>query len=294
MALNLRLSLLVVLPFLAACGPKFDGPSEKDIADFLVMQLDDGIAVEGVDIVAAQNVGDQIEPVYRTRSNVELVLEQDFAELVEYVGEQPVVKITVPKGTSVPAQLFTRAEPIGESWDLSMEKIDIRKIKGGPLSNFDDYVIEGSKDEAAARVAQKEMEKQAEREILAARDNARKSFFGTWKTSRPVMGPRGVWQSNGDPLTVEVNFKPGTDGAGTGTMTLKNINKKSDSATGAITYVIEEGEQRAVISVSQNIALPSGDSWITAPSTWYLYSGGRLELSNDKRWNIDLSLPGGV
>lgn len=276
--------------FLIGCGESVEGPGEDDLARFLEMEMDQGISVDDIDIVAAQNVGDEIEPVYRTRANVDFIRDEDFGEQVGFVDGKSVVKITSRAGEEIPAVLFTRSVPIGEDWKVEMEKVDIASKRGVPLSSFEDYVLEGSAEEKAARVAEKKKMADAESKLKAEQEAAVAAYAGTWSSGKPVSRPGGApWSNGNEPLAISLKLNAAKDNAGTGTMTLRSLSNASNSTTGQITYSVSLTDGRASIVVPQDIRV--GNSWVTAGNVWYLYPNGVLELSQNTGWRTELNPP---
>lgn len=152
---------------LAACGSSVDGPGEGDIRDAIAIDLPPGIEIADLEVKVAQNKGDEIEPQWRTRSDVEFRLTEDFVQRVGNADGKAVVKVMKESGETISGVVYTMAEPIGEDWKIDIERVQMPDIRGRAASNFDDYVIENSDDHKAAIEADKAAEKEAEEEARA-------------------------------------------------------------------------------------------------------------------------------
>ncbi len=77
---------------LCACGSNIPGPNSDAIDSSLAMDLPAGVAIDDIDVEVAENVGSEVEPIYRTRSNVVLTLMEDFYEREGTVNDKAIVK----------------------------------------------------------------------------------------------------------------------------------------------------------------------------------------------------------
>ncbi|PKP95156.1 MAG: hypothetical protein CVT75_03110 [Alphaproteobacteria bacterium HGW-Alphaproteobacteria-14] len=275
---------------LSSCGPSFDGPQPKDIDQFLEMELPEGIDAQDLEIQAVQNVGDEIEPIYRSRVKVNLVLEEDFATVDDYVGERPVIKITKKKGTEIPAIIFTRSEPLGSNdWKVETEKLQFKSFEGNPVSTFENPIIKGSAEEKTAIEAAKKQAAEEEREEKAKVSAAQKAFVGNWKASQPLMSYGSVYSSNGVQVGISFNLGPNTDGFGKGTGLVYDFNKPSVAARSDVTYTVNDDGSLATVtflSRAQHEAVP----WYVSEDTNFnLTSDGNVTVGGYGRWSIKLS-----
>ncbi|MET4132584.1 hypothetical protein ABIE62_001719 [Porphyrobacter sp. MBR-155] len=275
---------------LSSCGPSFEGPQSEDIDQFLEMELPEGIDAQDIEIQASQNVGDEIEPIYRSRVKMNLVLEEDFAEVVDYVGERPVIKITKQKGTEIPAILFTRGEPIGsDDWKVEREKLEFKFFDGNPVSAFENPIIKGSSEEKTAVEAAKKQAAEEEREEKAKIAAAQKAFVGNWKASQPLMTYGSVYSSNGVQVGISFNLGPNTDGFGKGTGSVYDFNKPSVAARSDVTYTVNDDGSLATVtflSRAQHEAVPW---YISQDTSFNLTSDGNVTVGGYGRWSIKLS-----
>ena len=271
---------------LAACGPSVEGPGENDIAEFLEMELPEGVDVENIEIVAAQNVGDEIEPVYRTRTKITLELEEDYAERVDTIGDRPVVKVVAEAGTEYEGILFTRGEPIGDSdWSVEQERLQIRSMKGRPLSSFDNYVIEGSAEEKTAREEAKREEAAAEKRAAEELTAARKSFTGNWTASQPLTRNGSVYSSRGQQIGISFNLGANEDGFGKGTATLFDFGNPAISAQVPVNYVVDGSGRFAQVTFLERAAHDDIRTSIGSGTVYRLNPDGS---ANNGRWGIKL------
>lgn len=275
---------------LSSCGPSFEGPQSEDIDQFLEMELPEGYDAQDIEIQAAQNVGDEIEPIYRTRTKMNLVLEEDFAEVVDYVGERPVVKITKEKGTEIPAILFTRGEPIGsDDWKVQSERLNYKRFGGVALSSIENPIIKGSSEEKTAVEAAKKQAAEEEREEKAKIAAAQKAFVGNWKASQPLMTYGSVYSSNGVQVGISFNLGPNNDGFGKGTGSVYDFNKPSVAARSDVTYTVNDDGSLArvtFLSRAQHEAVPW---YISQDTSFNLTSDGNVTVGGYGRWSIKLS-----
>lgn len=271
---------------LSACGKSFEGPDEGDISGFLEMELDEGIDAEDIEIVAAQNVGDEIEPVYRTRANLDLVLEEDFAEMVDRIGDRPVVKVVAEKGTEYPAVLFTRSEPIGdEDWNVRIEKLQVRNRKGRPLSSFTDYIVEGSADEKQAIEDEKREAADAEKKAAERLAAARRGFAGSWKATQPLKRSGSVYSQNGQQIGVSFDLKPGEDGFGRGTGRVYDFADPSVFAQSDVTYTVDDSGDFATVTFLSRAQHDELRFYVTEGTNFKLTDDGKADINNG-RWSI--------
>lgn len=275
---------------LSSCGPSFDGPQTDDIDQFLEMELPEGIDAQDIEIQAAQNVGDEIEPVFRTRSKLSLVLEEDYAERVDTIDDRPVIKITKKKGTELPAILFTRSEPIGDDdWNIENERLEWKLVKGSPVSLYDEPILEGSEEEKAAREAAKKKAAEEEREQQAKFAAAQKAFVGNWKASQPLMNYGSVYSRGGTQIGISFDLGPNSDGFGKGTGRVYDFNKPSVRAQSDVTYTVNENGSLATVtflSRARNDDLPW---YITEGTNFSLNSEGNVSIGGSRRWTIKMS-----
>lgn len=275
---------------LSSCGPSVDGPQSSDIDGFLEMELPEGIDADAIEIQAAQNVGDEIEPAYRTRAKLTLELEEDYAERVDRIGDRPVIKITREKGTQLPAVLFTRSEPIGDDdWSIELERLEWKRIDGSPVSMFEDPIIEGSEEEKQAREAAKKEAAEEERKQKAEIAAAQKAFVGNWKASQPLKSRGSVYVSRGKQIGMSFNLGPNTDGFGKGTGRVYDFNNPQVEAKNDITYTVSEDGQKATVTFLDRTQHPDLPWYISANSNFTLNQQGEVSTGRRDRWTIKMS-----
>ncbi len=281
-----RVTFVAVMSMaLCACGKSFDGPDEGDLGDFLEMELDEGIEAEDIEIIAAQNVGDEIEPIYRTRANLDLVLEEDFVERVDEIGDRPVVKVVAEEGTEYPAVLFTRSEPIGEDWTVRIEKLQVRNRKGRPLSSFSDYLIEGSDEEKQALEAQKREDAEAEKQAAERLAAARRGFAAKWTASQPLKRRGSVYSRRGQQIGVSFDLKPGEDGFGRGTGRVYDFADPSVFAQSDVTYTVDDSGDFATVTFLARAQHDELGFYVTEGTNFKLTDDGKADIGNG-RWSI--------
>lgn len=270
---------------LCACGKSFEGPDEGDLAGFLEMDLPEGYEADDIEIVAAQNIGDEIEPVYRTRANLDLVLEEDFAERVDTVGDRPVVKVVAEQGTEYPAVLFTRAEPIGDEWTIRKEELKAGTRKGRPLSSFTDYIIEGSDEEKQALEAQKREDAEAKKKAAERLAAARRGFAAKWTASQPLKRRGSVYSRNGQQIGISFDLKPGEDGFGRGTGRVYDLANPSTFAQSDVTYTVDDSGDFATVTFLSRAQHDELGFYISEGTNLKLTEDGKADINNG-RWSI--------
>lgn len=263
---------------LGACGESFDGPGESDLQEFLKLELPEGVLIDDIEIVAAKNEGDEIEPSYRTRSKVSLTLAEDFAEQIDIVGDRPVVKIVANKGSDIDAVIFTRSSPIGDDdWDIEGERVQIRTLKGQPLSSFGEYVVKGSPEEKAAREDQKRAQADEERAAAAKLAAAQKSFQGKWAAVQPLTRSGSVFSRNGTQIGISFDLGANDNGFGQGTGRVYNYANPSIFAESPITYVVRPDGTSAQITFTGMARHDDLPFYIASDSSWTLSGDGSVD-----------------
>ncbi|OCC25393.1 hypothetical protein MB02_01680 [Croceicoccus estronivorus] len=285
--------ILFSLALLVSCGKSFDGPNEDKIEEFLKLNLPEGLAAEDVEIQAAQNIGDEIEPKYRTRTKLTLVTTEDFARRTGAIGERPIVKIVKEKGEEIPAILFTRSEPIGDDdWNVEQERLEYKAFSGGAamrLSMFDNYVIEGSDQEKKAISEEKAKEAEEKKRRDAELAEARKAFVGNWKTSKPLMRYGSIYARNGVQVGLSFQLDPGTDGFGTGVGRVYDFNNPSTSAQSKISYTVDDSGGFATVNFinrTQNDAVPF---YVSEGTNWRLSKNGDVSIPGNRQWTTHMA-----
>ena len=263
-----------------------EGPDSDKISEFMKMKLPEGLEADDIEIQAAQNVGDEIEPVYRTRVKLELELTDDVAKQVDTVGDHPVVKIVKKKGAEFPAIAFLRSTPIGsDDWKIQMERLEYKQFPGKALSSFDNYVIDGSAEEKKAVEEKKAADAKEKREAEAKLAEARRHYVGNWQATQPMTHYGSVWTRGGHQIGIKLTLAAGDNGFGTGTATLYDFNRPSISATGKINYLVKNNGDSATITHLERIQNPDLPFSASSGSTWRLTSDG--EMSN-RGWKFKL------
>lgn len=270
---------------LAACGKSHEGPDEDDLAGFLEMDLGEGLAADDIEVVAAQNIGDEIEPVYRTRATLDVVLEEDFAQRVDMIGDRPVVKVVAEKGTEYPAELFTRAEPIGDDWTIRRERLRAPNRKGAPLSRFTDYVIEGTPEEKQALEQFKRDEAEAEKRAAARLASARSGFAAQWKASQPLKQRGSVYSYRGQQIGLSFDLKPGEDGFGRGSGRVYDFSDPSVFAQSDVTYTVDDSGDFATVTFLSRAQHDDLGFYVPEGTNFRLTDDGKADM-NRGRWSI--------
>lgn len=285
--------VLIALALLVGCGKSFDGPGEDKIGEFLKLNLPEGLSADDIEIQAAQNIGDEIEPKFRTRTKITLVTTEDFARRTGSVGDRPVVKIVKKKGEEIPAILFTRSEPIGDDdWNVEQERLEFKPFAGGAamrLSMFDNYVIEGSDQEKQAIADEKARKAEEQKQHDAELAEARKAFFGTWKTNQPLMRYGSIYSGNGVQVGMSFQLDPGTDGFGTGIGRLYDFNDPSKWAQSKISYTVDGSGNFATINFSSRTQHDEIPFYISANTNWRLSKDGDVSIPGNRQWTTHMS-----
>jgi hypothetical protein len=128
----------------------------------------------GFKITAEENAGTQTQPDVRSRFVATLVLARDLYKPQERLLDKPVLtKAKSAGGMKVELHGIARSRQSGGSWKVEFDYENARNTEppGKPLSEYSDYVLAGSPEEAALR---EEVAKRAEKE-QKAREEAQKA-----------------------------------------------------------------------------------------------------------------------
>jgi len=178
MTSRLSLSIFLVAFFLNGCGAGEPGPSEKEIRKAALLEMPGFFELDDFKIEASQNVGTEVEPVYRMRLRGALNLREPLYAVEERVLGQVILAEVLGEGARF--GLFGIAEAKMElgKWVIEFEDVKLTpRIAGEPLSSFDggQFVFSGTEDEIKLReeqerqreIAQQQREEQLERERQA-------------------------------------------------------------------------------------------------------------------------------
>lgn len=272
---------------LAACGERVEGPQGEDIRSALLIDLPSGIDVESVDVQVAENTGSEIEPKYRTRSNIQLTTTEAFYELVDTIDDTPVLKEVWEEGKVFDGILITNAEPVGDdSWNVDVEKIDLPndRSNAAPASKFGDgsFVIENSDEHKALIKKSKEAEASAEREKKNSLADAKQFFTGRWESIQPLLYRDAVWSNNGGKAAISLALTSGDGDVGTGVATIYNYLNPEESVEAPISFVVQD--EGITITFIESVRHRGLNFGIGSRSNWSLNKDGRLI---DRRLDYD-------
>jgi hypothetical protein len=287
-------SLIVFSAFgLAACGETVDGPPASEIESALKIDMPTGVEVTSVKLEAAENVGSEIEPRYRSRSKVELRLTEDYYERVGSVDGKPLVKKTAERGDTISGVLITQSEPAGDNdWKVDIERLQVPPTRGQAESSFGDEVIEENSD-AHKEAIEAEKTKQADEERKAKEEQeaSRRAFIGTWTSSQPTLRRDVVYTANDRQMGIKLNLAAPSGDVGTGTATFYTYGNETESVPVPISYVIDKSGDFARITFTERATHQGLSLSIYKDSTWYLREDGTFTDSRSGRgtWVSQLS-----
>ena len=226
--------LLSVVFILTGCSGGQDGPSEDDIAKAMSFELPTGIEVDSVDIVVAENTGSEVEPRYKTRSEVSLKYKQDFYEKTDYLLDKDIVKKVAEKGDVITGMLISTATLSNKKWKVSINKFDAPKFRGKAESKFGSnaFVLENSSEHKKLVEEVQRQEKLAKEKAAKAAAAAkaakqqriasfREAIKGTWISSKPTRYKDAFWSNRaGNRMGFLLTFPEGTEDNGEGKFTM--------------------------------------------------------------------------
>lgn len=209
-----QVAILCILIFsLSGCS---DGPSTDNLKEGILDSLPSYADVVSVEIKGQDNEGTEAEPRYITRFVTEVEYEEDLYEKVSQVRggvKADVVRILLMQGDVVKYYGKSLSILHHEKWKSIPVKMDSEeKVRGYPLSKFDNPVVEGSaehkivmnqhdawkKEALAQREEEKRMKREAkvkaraeqkakaEKEIAVRRAKFR-PFSGKWVSTKEKM-----------------------------------------------------------------------------------------------------------
>ena len=263
---------------MTACSSA-EGASEADIRDKLELEMDPGFEVASLDVTASENTGTEVEPVWRSRSDVEFRLAENFYKRVGSIDGVAVVRQVASKGDTISGHFITSAsEKANGDWNVRFVRNDIPWIDGKPESSFgvSKFVVEDSPEHQAALAKQKDKAAKAEAEQKQKFDAAKSHFVGTWRSTQPLVYRGSVWKSNnGTQAGYELKLDPSEGDAGTGTIWLYDYANPQDRVSSPVGYKIADDGESASIQVNQSVRHDNMRDYL-ADRTWQLSRDGEM------------------
>ncbi|NCP11872.1 MAG: hypothetical protein GW859_07985 [Sphingomonadales bacterium] len=262
----------------SACS-NVEGASEADIRHKLELEMDSGFEVADLDVTASENTGTEVEPVWRSRSDVEFRLTENFYKRAGSIDDVAVVRKVASKGDTISGHFITSAsEKANGEWDIRFVRNDIPWIDGKPESSFgvSGFVVEGSAEHEAAIARQKE---EADKEMAEKKKNfdaAKAAFIGTWRSAQPLIYRDAVWKSNaGMQAGYELQLDPTEGDAGTGTIWLYDYANPQDRVSSPVGYKVADDGETASIQVNESVRHDNMRDYL-ADRTWRLQRDGEM------------------
>jgi hypothetical protein len=200
MKTNKRPLLPIVLTiFLVGCFGG-DGPSaDKLRSNFLLNahKLGSSVDIGDFNIEITDNVGTEVEPVYKSRIKTTFTIKEPFYKVDSHVDNVAVLVKSAEKDASSAVTLISRSVDHAGKWDIRFEDMQVaNSMEGQPLSGYSrqKYVLKDSgehkalvdkvraEEEERARIAVEEEAKK----IQALKD-ARAKLTGTWVGQKPII-----------------------------------------------------------------------------------------------------------
>lgn len=274
---------------LAACGETVDGPPASEIESALKIDMPAGIEVSSVDLEAAENVGSEIEPKYRSRSRIKLRLTEDFYDRVGMVGDTALVKKTASRGDEISGILITQAEPAGENdWTVDIERLQVPNTRGQAESSFGSggFVLENSDEHKQLVEEETAREAEEQRAQEAEEDAQRRAYFGTWQSSQPALYRRDVYLHDGKQLGVRLVLRAANGNVGEGTALFYAYGGTASGTAVPVSYVIADDLEKVRVTFPQGAEYDGLGIDIGSGVTWSLSKDGTFTNSARGRGSV--------
>ena len=171
--MGIRFLAILLACVLAACSSGI-GPSHTELENKLRVDLPSVWTLVRFEVTAEENVGTPTQRDIRSRFVAKVVLARDLYSMQEQVFGRPLLAKVKSQG-DLEKELhgIARSRESGGAWDVKFEfeKGPRSDMPGGPLSDFQNYVIAGSPEEKALR---EDLAQQMER-VRHAREEAEKA-----------------------------------------------------------------------------------------------------------------------
>lgn len=281
----MKLPTRIVLPLtgllLAACSASVEGPDEDAIEQHLQFATPTGYEVADVSIEAVENAGSQVDPIYRSRVLVEMRLTEEFVKLAGMVGGTAVVRPGHDEGDTFPGIIITRATPVGDGWNIEIERDERQWLNSIPVSFYADsgFVLENSSDHDEAVRAEQRRQQQAAQEQRRRVAEIRRHFAGTWRSTGPMLVNTQVWLRNNARAGFELTLNPVQEGLGRGVAKLYTLGDQSNSVQTGFTYQLPDGAEIADIRFDSFVNHRGLGFPLNPQATWHLDMDGTLSTN---------------
>lgn len=279
-ALAISLSVL-------GCSEVHEGASENEIRDRLALDLPTGIEVADVEIIASENVGSEVEPIYRSRANVTLRYAQDFyAPTDEYnLDDAIMVRELAEEGDELDGDVIAMAILSGrDQWDISIERRNFPTIFGEAESTFgvSKLLIEGTSAYNRAKREQDAFLEKEQREFVAKTEKLKSAFSGQWKSTEPVKYDDRVWKGR-DNLTVgySIRLVRAEDYIGYGEVRMYPFERPSDFVKAELEYELNVPAENISLKFGRSKRHKSLGTFINT-STWEMKLNGSMTQPKGK------------
>ncbi|EKE82883.1 LCCL domain-containing protein [Idiomarina xiamenensis] len=273
---------------LVGCSGANEGASADDIEKALMLDLKAGLSVDDVEIQVTENVGDKIDPKWRTRSTVSIRFDEDFFERVGSVADTAVVRKVASAGDTLSGSLITRSTPRGEdNWSVTIERLDMAAIPGNAASQFgvNGFVVEGSSEHETLLAQAEQQRQQAEAERLQAQQQAqakrqaaiqqlRQQLNGTWSATGPMLNNGAIWSNNSaQKMALEVVLPAGDEAIGEGSLVMYDYDSPWIQTVAPMSFKIADDGSAMNINLTRDTRFDA--------LNFTLYRGTDITLNDD-------------
>lgn len=275
--------VLVSAVILTGCFDSQAGPTETELKNVLERKFPAGVKLTDLDIVAAENVGTKVDPVFKSRLKGELELAEDFYKRGKYLLGKDVLTKTASKGMKLELYGLAVSKLKSNKWNIQFTELGSKpNVDGYPLSNYrkGSYIFKGSSEEMKLIAEEKVEAERARKEMTAFRER----MTGTWSAKKPILKNNKAYTHIGheDDLMYSVTFPAGNDFKGTAKVTYYGTNPKRRPVTIDALYVVETPYQVSV----KDMQMRAVGNWSTS-NTWEFISatlpGGNKVLNGSNR-----------
>lgn len=261
---------VAVLGLLAACSASL-GPDRAEIESKLSFNLAPNWTLSDFQITAEEDAGTPTQPDVRSRFVAKVVLARDLYKSEErLLGREVLSKVRSSGDMEIELYGIARSKQSAGRWDISFDLDNGSGIEmpGKPLSEFGDYVVVGTAEEASLR---EEAAKRAETERLAQEE-----------AERARLEAEKLAQEEAKALTEATGaiFKPGTR------LPFRYTNARTQR-TGTRTFVIVEHEP-----VTRTFSGTYGDDGKTIPISGSYDRQAVTIVQNDGKCRFELVVSG--
>lgn len=276
-----KLGILTFSFLVLGCSQTHEGASEGDIKDRLGLELPLGIEVADVEIVVSENLGTEVEPIYRSRANVTLRYAQDFfVPTDEYNLENAImVRELAKEGDELEGDVIATAILSGrDQWDISIERKSFPTILGEAESTFGGakLLVEGTSAYNGVKQEQDDLLEEEERKFVARLEKLKSTFSGQWRSTEPVKYADRIWKGR-DNLTVGYSFRlaRAEDYKGFGEVRMFPFGNQSDFVKADLEYELDIESETISIKFGRSPRHKSLGTYINTRS-WEMRKNGSM------------------